>query len=104
MTSSSSLATKCLFFNDEPCVVRPTLIHMNPVERKYYPFMISLNKYTKCFIVLSPKMCVPKETKDIYVKAFNIITNKNETKAMTEHISCDCKCKFNSTTFNSIQK
>ena len=23
---------------------------------------------------------------------------------MTKHISCDCKCKFNSTTFNSNQK
>ena len=24
-----------------------------------------------------------------YVKALNMITNKNEAKAMTEHISCD---------------
>ena len=23
---------------------------------------------------------------------------------MTEHISCDCKCKFNSATYNSNQK
>ena len=36
--------TKCLFLNDEPCMVRPTLINMNPVELKYHPFMISLNK------------------------------------------------------------
>ena len=33
-----------------------------------------------------------------------MIVNKNEAKAMTEHISCDCKCKFNSTTCNSSQK
>ena len=33
-----------------------------------------------------------------------MITNKNEAKAMTEHISCDCKCKFNSTTCNSNEK
>ena len=37
------------------------------------------------------------------VKEFNMITNKNEAKTMTEHISCDCKCKFNSTC-NSNQK
>ena len=49
-------------------------------------------------------MCVPKETKDINVKVFNMITNKYEAKAMTEHISCDCKCKFDSTTRNSKQK
>ena len=30
----------CLFLNDEPCMVRPTLIDMNPVELKYSPFII----------------------------------------------------------------
>ena len=30
--------------------------------------------------------------------------NKDEAKAMTEHISCDCKCKFNSATCNSNQQ
>ena len=33
-----------------------------------------------------------------------MIINKNEAKAMTKHISCDCKCKFNSTTSNSNKK
>ena len=33
-----------------------------------------------------------------------MITNKNEAKTMIEHISCYCKCKFNSTTCNSKQK
>ena len=33
-----------------------------------------------------------------------MITDKNEAKAMTEHISWDCKCKFNSTTCYSKQK
>ena len=57
---SESLATKCLFLNDEPCMVRPTLINMNPVEHKHYPFMISLNKCAGSYSVLSPKMCVSK--------------------------------------------
>ena len=33
-----------------------------------------------------------------------MITNKNEAKVMVKHISCDCKCKFNSAIFNSNQK
>ena len=45
--------TKCHIFNDELCIVRPTIIDMKPVELKYYPFMISLNKYT----VISKNMC-----------------------------------------------
>ena len=48
-------------------------------------------------------MC-SKKTKDINVKVFNMITNKNEAKTMVKHISCDCKGKFNSTTSNSNQK
>ena len=46
LSFSEPLATKCMFLNDEPCMVRPTLIDMNPFELKYYPFMISLNKCT----------------------------------------------------------
>ena len=66
--------------------------------------MISLNKCTGSCNVLSPKIYVPKEAKDINVKGFNMKTNKDEAKTMTEHVSCDCKCKFNSTTCSSNQK
>ena len=43
LSFSESLArnrAKCLDLNDDPCMV------INPVELKYYPFMISLDKYT----------------------------------------------------------
>ena len=33
-----------------------------------------------------------------------MVTNKDEAKEMTEYISRDCKCKFNSTTCNSNKK
>ena len=66
--------------------------------------MISLDKCTGSCNVLSPKICVSKQTIDINVKTFNMITNKNEAKTMTKHISCDCKCKLYSTTCNSDQK
>ena len=92
LSFSQSLAcdrTKRLFLNDEP--FKPTLIDLNPVEVKYYPFIISLDKCAGRCNVLSPKICVPKETKDINVKAFSIITNKIEAKAMKKHILCDCK-------------
>ena len=61
LSFSSSLATKCLSFNDEPCMVRPTLIDLNPVALKYYPLMISLDKCSESCNVLSPKIYVPKK-------------------------------------------
>ena len=66
--------------------------------------MISLNKCAGSCNVLSPKICVPKETKDINVRVFNMIKNKDEAKAVIGFVSCDCKCKLNSTTCNSKQK
>ena len=85
-------------------MIRPTLIDLNPAEVKFYPFMISLDKCTGSCNVLCPKMCVPKEKKDINVKTFNVITNTKEDETMAKHSSCDFKCKFNITTCNSKQK
>ena len=44
LSVSSSLAAECVSLNDEPCMIRPTLIDLNPADLKYYPFMISLDK------------------------------------------------------------
>ena len=38
-----------------------TLIDLNPVELKYYLVMISLDKCTRSYNVLSPTMFVPKK-------------------------------------------
>ena len=38
-----SLVTKCLSLDDEPCMVRPTLIDLKPAELKFYSFMIILD-------------------------------------------------------------
>ena len=104
LSFSKSLATECLFLNDEQSIVRPTLIDINPHELKYYPFMISLNKCAASCNVLSLKICVPRETKTINVKAFDMITNKDEAKAITKHVSCNFKCKSDSATCKSKQK
>ena len=68
---------KSLFLNNELCMVRPTLIDMNPVGLKYYSFLISLNKCTGSCNVLS----------HLTVSANSIvhhtIQNKNE---ITKHV------------------
>ena len=86
-------------------MIRPTLIDLNPVELNYYLFMVSLNICSGSYNSvddLSTYICIPSKTKDTNV--FNIITNKDEAKAMVKHILCDCKCKFNSTMCYSNQK
>ena len=63
-------------------MVRPSLIDLNHVELEYYLFMISIGKYSRSCNSWSAKICILKETKDVKVKAFDIIANKNEAKAM----------------------
>ena len=102
LSFTESLETKCVSLSDEPFMIWPTLIDLNFVELKYYPFMISLGKCGGNCNILFPKICFPK--KDINVKVFNMITNKNESKTIVKHTSCNCMCKFNCTTCNSNQK
>ena len=98
------LATKCTSFNNEPCMTRYTLIDLNPVKFNYYSFMISLFQCSGIFNApddLSTKVCVPSKIKDINVKVSNMITRINQAKTLVKHVSCDCKCKLNSTHCNS---
>ena len=69
--------------------------------------MISLDKCNEsCNAVddLSAKIYVPNKTKDVNLKVFNMITRINEPKTLVKDISCDCRCNFNRTTCNSVQK
>ena len=89
LSFSESLATKCALLNNEPCMTRTFRINSNPVELKYYPFMISLHKCSgSCNSVndLSIKICAPSKTKNRNVKVFNMITNRNAAKLMVKHI------------------
>ena len=66
-SSSARVAdqTKYLSFDDEPCMIRPTLIDLNPIELTYYPFMISLVKCNGRGNVLLPKIYVKKQRKQM---------------------------------------
>ena len=63
LSFSESLAIKCLFLNEQQYMVRPTIFDMNPVELKYYSFIISLNKCTGGCNVLSTKIMSFKRNK-----------------------------------------
>ena len=83
----------CMSLNNEPCMIRPTVIDLNPFELNYYQFMIILDKSNEsCYAVddLSTKKCVTSQTKDVIVKIYSLITRINEVKTLLKHISWDC--------------
>ena len=68
----------------------------NPIQN-LYPFAVNLDRRMgSCNILndLSNRVCVPNKTENLKLSVFNMITGINETKILTKHISCECKCKF----------
>ena len=99
LTFSESLATKCMFLNNEKCMIRLSSIDLNPVELNYYSFMIGIDKCNGKYNAvddLSTKICFPNEAEDLNVKRFTMIARIKEAKTFVKHISRDCKGKFNS--------
>ena len=45
--AKGSVQTKCIPLNNEPCLARPTLIHLNSNELSYYPFKVNLDRCYK---------------------------------------------------------
>ena len=64
----------------------------------YYPFLVKLDRYFEsCNTLnnLSTKICVPNKTEDLNLSSmFNMITEINESKILTKHMSYECKCEF----------
>ena len=58
---SESLITKCVSLSDETCMVRYTVFDLDPIELKYYLFIISLDKCDGSCNVLSPKYVFRKK-------------------------------------------
>ena len=105
LSFSRSLATKCVSWNNESCMIRPALNDLNPVDLKYYQVIISLDKCGGSYSSvdgLSTKICVLSKTKNVNV--FDMLTNTNKRKTFLKYISCDFKWKFDSTTHNLNQK
>ena len=92
---------KCVSLSNQKCEIQPTLIHLHSNEYSqefhYYPFSVKLDRYVgscKFLNDLSNKVCIPNKTEDLNLSVFNMITGINESKPLTKHISCECKCKF----------
>ena len=96
--------------SNQKCKARPTLINLHPNEYRqefhYYPFAVKLDRSVgSCNTLndLSNKVCVPNKTEGLSPSAFNMIAGINESKALTKHISCECKCRFDGRKCNPDQ-
>ena len=86
------MPTKCMPLNNEQCKTRPFLINLNPLEVKYYPFLITLDKCNgNCNTLnnISDKICVPNGTEDKNLNVFNLLTktiNNNDNNKIIKNM------------------
>ena len=107
---NASNHTNGVSLSNHKCMIQPTLINLYPNEYSqefhYYPISVKLDRCVgSCNTLndLSNKVCVPNKTEDLNLSVFNMITGINESKALTKHISCECKCRFDGRKCNSDQ-
>ena len=100
----------CVSLSNQKCEIQPILIDLHPNEYNQklhcYSFAVKLGKCAgSCNTPndLSYRVCVPNKTEDLNLSVFNMITRINESKTLTKHISCECKCILDGRKSNSDQ-
>ena len=98
---NTSNHTKCVLLSNLKCMILTTLVHLHPnefcQEFHHYPFAVKLDRCVgKCnnLYDLSNKAGVPNKTEDLNLGMFNMVTEINQLKTLTKHISCECKYRF----------
>ena len=96
--------TKCVSLTDQKCDILPTFIDLHPnecsQELHYCPVAVELEDTLND---LSNKVCVPNKTEDLNLSVSTMITGINESKKLTKHLLCECKCRFDGRKCNSEQ-
>ena len=107
---NASNHTKCVSLSSQRCMSQTTLINLDPNEYSqefhYFPFAFKLDRCVgSCNSLndLSKQVCIPKKTKKLNLSVFNMITGINESKTLANHVSCECKCRFDGRKCNSDQ-
>ena len=92
---------------NQKCMNQPTLINLHPNEYSrefhYYSFVVKLDRCVRSCNDLSHKVCVPNKIEDLNLSVCNMITGIDESKTLTKHILCECKCNFDGRKCNSKQ-
>ena len=100
--------TKCISLRNQKCMIQPIFINLHPNEHSqefhYCSFAVKLDRYVGSCNTLNDlfnKVYVAKKTEDLNLSVFSMIRGIKESKALTKHISCRCKCRFDGRKYNS---
>ena len=99
----NSIPLEYVSMNNKECKVRPEIININSNEPLLYHYSIFVNKCSgSCNNINDPyaKLCVPDVVKNMNFKAFNLMSRINETRYVSWHETCKCKCRLDASVCN----
>ena len=102
----NAVPMKCVSINNQEYKIRLEIININRNEPLFYPYSIKVNKCSgSCNNINDPcsKLCVPNIVKNMNIKVFNLMSRTNETRHITWHETCKCKCRLDSSVCNNKQ-
>lgn len=91
---------------NQECKVRPTLFNFNSNEQSCYPDSVTVIIYSgRCNDIgkYYSKLYVPDVFKDIIIKVSYMMPRTNETRYISRHETCACKCGIYSSVCNDRQ-
>ena len=98
---------KCVSMSDQKCTVRPAIMNINSNEPMFYPYSVLVNKCnSSCNDINDPyaQLCVFDVVKNINAKVFNLMSRTNETRYVSWHETCGCKCRLDASVCNEKQR
>ena len=81
-TNANSLLS-CVSVKNQECKTRPQVVNVNSNNPIFYPFSITISKYSvNCNHLNDPyaKICVPDIVKNLNVEVCNLMSRTNETR------------------------
>ena len=94
----------CLLLKNQECKVRKVIIDNDYMT---YPYKIEIDRCIgDCNDKDNPyfKVCSRDNVKNISIKSFDLISNKNVLKNISFHQTCKCGCLLNENVCNNLQK
>ena len=102
----SSSPLKCVSISNQECNVKSAMVNINSNEPLFYPYSVLVNKCSgNCDDIDNPYaiLCFPDVVKNINIKVFNLMSRTNETRYVSWHETCACKCRLDASVCNDKQ-
>ena len=102
----NAMPLKCFSMSNQECKRRSAIMSINSNEPLFHPYSILLNKCSgSCKNINNPyvKLCVPDVIKDMNIEVLNLMSRINETRHVSWHETCTCKCRLDASVCNNKQ-